>query len=299
MRKNRYIWFNGRFKKWSNAKTHVLTHSLHYGTGAFEGMRFYDTKKGPAVFQLGKHINRWIYSMKCLNMKPPYSKKELTQACLETVKKNKLKSGYIRPIAFYGHGPLRVSPKGLPVDVAIAAWPWGSYLGEEAVKLKVSPFVRIHPKSTYADAKITGHYVNAMLAVMDANKDGYTEALMLDYKGNVAEGSAENIFIVKKGIIYTPPLESILAGVTRSSVICLLIDLGYKVREKHLKLEEIKNSDECFLTGTAAEVSPVGKIDRKKLKTELGPVTMELKKMFKKVVSAEINRYDKWLTIVK
>jgi len=194
---------------------------------------------------------------------------------------------------------LRVNPTGLPIEVAIACWPWGSYLGDESAKLKVSRFVRIHPKSTFADAKITGHYVNAMLAVTEATSAGYTEAIMLDYKGYVAEGSAENIFIVKNNVIYTPPLGTILAGITRLSIMQLARDLGYKVKEKKLKLEDVKSADECFLTGTATEVSPVGQIDKKDLKTQLGPVTKHLKQEFEKIVKGKNKKYYRWLEFVK
>ncbi|MFH2105241.1 MAG: branched-chain amino acid transaminase [Parcubacteria group bacterium] len=293
------IWMNGELVDWDKAKVHVINHTMHYGTGAFEGMRFYDTPKGSAIFQLDRHLDRWLYSAKCLHMKLPYSKAELRKATVETVKVNKIKEGYIRPIAYYDHGPLRVNPVDLPVGVSIACWPWGSYLGEEAVKLKVSSYIRIHPQTTYTDAKITGHYVNAMLAVREATEAGYTEALMLDYEGYVAEGSAENIFIVKDKIVYTPPLGTILAGITRESVITLAKDLGYKVEEKKLKIKDILEADECFLTGTAAEVSPVGQIDKQKLKNQLGPVTAKLKKKFGQVICAEDEKYEKWLTFVK
>lgn len=298
MKKTKKIWLNGKFVDWKKAQVHVLNHTMHYGTGAFEGMRFYNTKLGPAIFQLDKHVDRWFYSAKCIHMEMPYSKQELKGVAIDLLRKNKIKSGYIRPIAYYGHGPLRVNPKGLPVDVAIACWPWGSYLGEESAKLKVSKFVRIHPKSSYTDAKITGHYINAMLAVREATEAGYTEAIMLDHKGYVAEGSAENIFIVKNNVIYTPPLGTILAGVTRMAVMELAQNLGYKVKEKKLKLKDIKESGECFLTGTAAEVSPVGQVDRKKLKNNLGPVTRKLKEEFGKIVNGKNDKYYKWLTFV-
>ncbi len=298
MQKTSKIWFNGKLVDWNKAQVHVLNHTMHYGTGAFEGIRFYNTKQGQAIFQLDKHINRWLYSAKCIHMKMPYNKKELKEAIVNLIKKNKIKSGYIRPIAYYGHGPLRVNPTGLPVDVAIACWSWGSYLGEESARLKVSRFVRIHPESTFADAKITGHYVNAMLAVMEATKAGYTEAIMLDYKGYVAEGSAENIFIVKNNIIYTPPLGTILAGITRESIMQLARDLGYKILEKKLKLKNIQEADECFLTGTAAEVSPVGQINGKKLKNDLGIVTRKLKEEFSQIINGKNKKYYKWLTFV-
>lgn len=295
----KHIWLNGRFVQAKNAKTHVLTHALHYGTAAFEGIRFYNTKKGISVFRLDRHLDRLYYSAQCLSMKVPYSKAKIKKATIDLLKKNKIKSGYIRHIAYYGHGPLRVNPTGLPVDVAIACWSWGSYLGEEAVKLKVSKFIRIHPQTSYTDAKISGHYVNAMLAGMEATKAGYTEALMLDYKGDVAEGSAENLFIIKNKKIYTPPLGTILAGITRESVITLAKDLGYKVCEKKITLKNIEQADECFLTGTAAEVSPVGYLNRKKLKTQFGPITKELREEFFNIINGQNKKYKKWLTYVK
>lgn len=293
------IWFNGKLVSFKKAKIHILTHTLHYGAGAFEGLRFYRTKKGTAIFQLSRHIDRLLYSAKCIHMKIPYTKTQLIKATINLLKANKMKSGYIRPIAIYGHGPLRVNPINIPIDVAIACWPWGSYLGADAVRLKVSKYVRIHPASSYTDAKITGHYVNAMLAVKEAVAAGYTEAIMLDYKGNIAEGSAENLFIIKNKVIYTPPLGTILAGITRESVIKLARDLKYKVVEKSLKIKDALAADECFLTGTAAEISPVGQIDKKKLKTKFGPITKHLHTEFMKIVSGENKKYIKWLTFVK
>lgn len=293
------IWFNGKLVPFHKAKIHILTHTLHYGAGAFEGLRFYQTKKGTAIFQLSRHIDRLLYSAKCIHMKVPYTKAQLIKATIQLLKANKIKSGYIRPIAIYGHGPLRVNPINIPIDVAIACWPWGSYLGANSVKLKVSSYMRIHPASSYTDAKITGHYVNAMLAVKEATAAGYTEAIMLDYKGNIAEGSAENLFIIKNKVIYTPPLGTILAGITRESVIKLARDLKYKVVEKSLKIKDALNADECFLTGTAAEISPVGQIDKKKLKTQFGPITKHLRIEFMKIVSGENKKYYKWLTFIK
>ncbi|MFH0819395.1 MAG: branched-chain amino acid transaminase [Patescibacteria group bacterium] len=292
------IWQNGKFIDWNKAKIHVLNHTLHYGTGAFEGLRFYNTKKGPAIWMLDQHLDRWFYSAKCIHMKMLYPKKLLKQAIIDLLKINKIKAGYIRPIAYYDYGPLRVNPVNLPVGVAIMCWPWGSYLGEEAVKLMVSPYVRIHPKSSFTDAKITGHYVNAMLAVKQAVNAGYTEALMLDYKGYVAEGSAENIFIVKNKVLFTPPLGTILAGITREATIKMAKDLGYKVVEKKLKLKNIENSDECFLTGTAAEISPVGQIGKKKLKNQFGLITKHLREEFMNTVYANNKKYYKWLTFI-
>lgn len=299
MNDKKYIWFNGKLVPWHKANIHVLSHALHYGTGAFEGIRFYNTKKGVAIFQLDRHLDRWLYSSKCLRMKLPFTKMELKKAVIKVILVNKLTGGYVRPISFYGHGPLRVDPTGLPVEVVIAAWPWGSYFGEKPAKLKLSSFVRLHPRSSFADAKITGHYVNAMLAVTEAKNKGFTEAVMLDYEGNVAEGSADNIFIVKNKVVYTPSLGKILAGITRESVITLAKDLGYKMVEKKLTMKDLYSADECFITGTAAEISPVGQIEKIKLKNSFGPVTKHFRQEFQKIILAENSKYKKWLTFVK
>ena len=298
MQTTKKIWMNGKFIPWDQAKVHILTHSLHYGSGVFEGIRAYDTKKGTTVFQLDAHINRLYYSAKAVHMEVPWTKKELKKAIIDTIKVNKIKSCYIRPIFYYGYGELRVGPGGCPTEGAIAVWPWGSYLGEEAIRVKVSDFIRIHPRSSVTDAKICGHYINSMLAGLQATKNGYSEALLLDYDGNVAEGPGENFFMVKDGKIVTPLLGAILDGITRGSVIALAKDLGFKVEERTITLEEIYASQECFFTGTAAEVTPIGSINDKIISKKIGPITKKIKDEFAKITKGENEKYHKWLTII-
>ena len=277
MKATKYIWFNGKLVPWASAKIHVLSHSLHYGTGAFEGIRMYETAKGPAIFHLKRHMERLIFSAKTLGMKLPYSLDELMEAAVDTVRKNKLKSCYIRPIAFYGFGEVRVLPTNCPVEVAIAAWPWGAYLGDEPARITVVKTLRIHPQTLAVKAKITGHYVNSMLAGREATDRGFTEALQLDYKGNIAEGPGENFFIVRGKTITTPALGSILPGITRESVITLARDLGYKVEDRAISLKEAFSADECFFTGTAAEVTAIASMDNKKMKKPNGPTTKRIR----------------------
>ena len=209
------IWMDGKLVPWKDAKVHVLTHTLHYGLGVFEGIRFYETPKGPAVFRLKEHVDRLFDGAEKSFMKVPFSKEEISKAILETIKVNGTKAGYIRPIFFYGYGKMGLDPHGAPVNCSIAIWPWGSYLGDEAVKVKTSSFMRIHPKTTHAECKICGHYVNSIFASCEAKAEGYQEALLLDYEGNIAEGPGENFFIVKDGKILTPKLGNILQGITR------------------------------------------------------------------------------------
>lgn len=299
LKPTKYIWMDGKFKKWKDATIHLITHTLHYGTGAFEGIRFYDTPKGAAVFRLADHTKRFFYSAKAAGIKIPYSQKQISDVILQLLKKNKIKSGYIRPIAWYGEGHMGVNPIGAPINVAIACWPWGAYLAQESIRMMTSSFIRIHPKSTVSDAKISGNYANSIQAVLEAKKAGYDEALFLDYKGNVAEGAAENIFMVKKDVLITPPPGSILPGFTRDSIIKLAKDLGYKVIEKTIKLKDLYNADEVFLTGTASEIVPVSVIDKKTIaKGKVGPVSKSLNKVFMAVVEGENPKYKKWLTYV-
>ena len=299
MRETKYIWFNGKLVPWAEAKIHVLTHSLHYGTGVFEGIRMYETARGPAIFHLKRHMERLIYSSECVGMKLPYTLKQLMRAAIQTVEANKLKSCYIRPIAYFGYGEVRVLPKNCPVQVAIAAWPWGAYLGDEPARITVVKTLRIHPKTTVVDAKISGSYVNSMMAAREATKGGFTEALQLDYKGNIAEGPGENFFIVKNKKITTPALGSILPGITRSSVITLARDLGYKVEEKTISPKDAASADECFFSGTAAEVTSIASIGKNKMKYRNGPVTKHIRDEFLKITRGENNKYLKWLTFVK
>ena len=277
----------------------MLCHTLHYGAGAFEGIRFYETPDGVAIFRLKQHTKRLFYSAKAIDMNLGYSEKQINDATVELIRRNKVKSGYIRPIGVFGYGNLGLDPKGVPVNVIIACWPWGSYLGTEAINVKTSNYIRIHPRSVVADAKITGHYVNSILACSEAHKNGFAEALFVDFEGNVAEGPGENVFMVKKGVIFTPPLGTILAGITRDSVVTVARDMGLKVVEKKLKLSDLYAADECFFTGTAAEVTGIASIDKKKIGTGImDPVTAELQKTYLKAVHGKIPKYKKWLTYI-
>lgn len=299
LKPTKYIWMDGKFIKWQKATIHLITHTFHYGAGAFEGIRFYDTPNGTAVYRLADHTKRLFYSAQAIGIKMPFSQKAMNEAVVTLLKKNKVKSGYIRPIVWYGEGHMGVNPIGAPVNVAIACWPWGAYLAQESIKIMTSSFIRIHPKSTVADAKINGHYMNSIQAVLEVKKKGYDEALFLDYKGNVAEGAAENIFMVKKGVLITPPVGSILPGLTRDSIMKLAKDLGYPVKEKTFKLKDLYLADEVFLTGTAAEVIPVHMVDKKIIaKGQVGPVTKAIHVAFMDIVAGKNQKYKKWLTYV-
>lgn len=299
LKPTKYVWMDGKFKKWKDATIHLITHTFHYGAGAFEGVRFYDTPKGTAVFRLADHTKRLFYSANAIGIKVPYSQKVFNEAIVELLRKNKVKGGYIRPIVWYGAGHMGVNPIHAPVNVAIASWPWGAYLAHDSIKVMTSSFIRIHPKSTVSDAKINGHYANSIQAILEVKKKGYDEALFLDYKGDVAEGAAENIFMVKKNVLITPPKGSILPGITRDSIMKVAKDLGYKVQEKTIKLKDLYGADEVFLTGTAAEVVPVRMVDKKKIgQGTAGPVAKALKAAFMDIVQGRNPKYKKWLTYV-
>lgn len=300
MEKVEKIWLDGEFIDWEKANIHLLTHTLHYGGGVFEGIRAYSTKKGTAVFRLPEHINRFFYSASCLAMDLSFSKEQIREAILKTISINKIKECYIRPIAFFGYGKMGLNPEGAPIRVAIAVWPWGPYLGEKsAIDVKISKFIRIHPESTIADAKICGNYVNSILASQEIKKEGYDEALFLDYKGYVAEGPGENIFIVKDNELYTPQEGSILPGITRDSVIQIAQDLSFQVKEKEITTEELKAADEAFFVGTATEICPIGRIDDVSInKGVVGDKTQKIKEVYKRIVRGEENKYLNWLSIV-
>jgi branched-chain amino acid aminotransferase len=293
------IWYNGEFIKWEEAKVHVLAHGLHYGSGVFEGIRFYETPKGPAIFRLEEHTERLFYSAKALEMEIPFTPAEINKATVATVAKNGVKSGYIRPLAFYSYGKMGLNPIGAPVDTIIACWPWGKYLGHEALKVKVSKFIRIHPQSTIADAKISGHYVNSIMASLEMKREGYDEALLLDFEGNVAEGPGENFFLVKNGELFTPPLGKVLKGITRQSVMQLATDLGIKCTEKTITLEEAKSADELFFTGTAAEIGGIGQLDETIIGNgEEGEITRRLSEAFFEAALGKNQKYAEWLTVI-
>ncbi len=299
------IWYNGKFVDWKEAKVHVLAHGLHYGSGVFEGIRCYATDKGSFIFRLNEHVDRMYQSAELYKLKIPYPKDEFKTAIKETVRINGLDACYIRPIAFYGYHHLGVNPEGCPVDCAIAAWRWGTYLGEAAlengIRCTFSSWRRIDPTTLPVTAKATGHYLNSLLAVLDAKERGFDEAIMLDTNGHVAEGPGENIFAVKNATLYTPAVESsILPGITRDSVIELAQDIGYEVIEQPITKEELLTADEAFFTGTAAEVSPIREIDNVTIgEGKRGEVTGVIQKKFFDVVNAKEARYMGWLEPVR
>lgn len=293
-----FIWQNGNLVPWEKATTHVLSHGLHYGSGAFEGIRCYKTAKGTAIFKLKEHVNRLFYSAEVLGMKMPFSKAEIIEAIIHTVRENKIEAGYIRPLVYYGHGPLRVVPdKSLPIEVIIACWPWGKYLSAPCVDIQISRYIRIHPRSTVADAKICGHYVNSMLAGMALQNTHYHEALLLDAEGYVAEGSAENIFVVKNKVVYTTPTGTILEGITRNTVIEIIKMLGYELKEERFKPEFITQADEAFFTGTAVEVTGIRSLDDQIIATgTLGEITQQVQVYYHKMVTGQIPPCEDALT---
>lgn len=299
------IWKNGALIPWKDATVHVLTHGLHYGTGAFEGIRCYSTPKGPAIFRLKEHMDRLHTSSKAINLKLPYTAEALCRAAKDTVRENKLDSCYIRPIAFYGVSGIGVNPLGYPVDVFIIAFPMGAYLGDEGLKngirIHTSSWHRITSGTAPATAKICGDYLNSALAVMEAKLNGFEETLMLNELHMVAEGSGENIFMVRKGKIFTPPLNAgILPGITRESVMEIASDLGMVVVEQNFTRSELYMADELFFTGTAAEVTPIREVDRRTVGDgKPGPITRQLQAKFLDAVRGKDPKYTKWLDVVE
>ncbi|MDQ2962014.1 MAG: branched-chain amino acid transaminase [Pseudomonadota bacterium] len=298
-----FIWYDGKLVPWRDATTHVLTHSLHYGLAVFEGVRAYKTAAGTAIFRLAEHTQRLFNSGRIYLMEIPYEKEQLMAAQREVVRANKLESCYLRPIAFYGSEKMGVSPKGAKVHVAIAGWPWGAYLGAEAlekgIRVKTSSFARHHINVTLARAKFSGTYANSILANQEATMDGYDEALLLDVDGFVAEGSGENLFVVKNGKLYEPELTSALVGITRDSVITLANDIGVEVRAKRMTRDDVYIADEAFFTGTAAEVTPIRELDNRPIGNgECGPITKKLQSLFFDAVNGRNPKYKSWLTPV-
>ena len=297
------IWYDGKMVPWRDASTHVLTHTLHYGLGVFEGLRAYETVQGAAIFRLQEHTDRLFNSAHIFMMKIPYDKAILMQAQCDVVKQNKLSSGYIRPIAFYGAEAMGLSAKTLSVHVAIAAWPWGTYLGPESlengIRVKTSSFTRHHVNINMCRAKSVTTYANSILANQEVALNGYDEALLLDAEGYVAEGSGENIFIVKQGKIYTPDLTSCLEGITRASVLTLAAEIGIPVIEKRITRDEIYCADEAFFTGTAAEVTPIRELDNRIIGLgKRGPITTQIQTMFFDCVKGRAKNHADWLTFV-
>ncbi|MBX9895174.1 MAG: branched-chain amino acid transaminase [Nitrosomonas sp.] len=297
------IWYDGKMVPWRDANTHVLTHTLHYGLGVFEGVRAYETAQGPAIFRLQEHTDRLFNSAHIFMMKMPYDKATLMQAQCDVVKQNKLTSGYIRPIAFYGAEAMGLSARTLSVHVAIAAWPWGTYLGAEAlengIRVKTSSFTRHHVNINMCRAKSVTTYANSILANQEVALNGYDEALLLDAEGYVAEGSGENIFIVKQGKLYTPDLTSCLEGITRASIMELATELGIPVIEKRITRDEIYCAEEAFFTGTAAEVTPIRELDNRIIGAgKRGPVTAKIQTLFFNCVKGKAKDHENWLTLV-
>jgi branched-chain amino acid aminotransferase len=296
------IWINGELVDWADAKIHVATHGLHYGSGVFEGIRCYDTEKGPAVFRLSDHLQRLESSGKVLFMDLPYTTEDLRAATHELIATNGIASCYIRPIAFYGYGELGVAATGNPVDVVIMSYPWGAYLGEagqrDGITTTISSWERVGPNVIPHVAKATGIYLNSMLATMEAQRAGYNEAIMLSGDGYIADGPGETIFVVKDAKLLTPPLSmSILPGITRDTIITLAQSLGYAVSEELLIRTDLYLADEVFMVGTAAEVTPVRSVDGREL--GVGPVTLELQKLYLDAVNGRDERWSDWLDVVE
>ena len=297
------IWFDGKMVPWRDAKIHVLTHTLHYGMGVFEGVRAYDAVGGTAIFRLQEHTDRLFNSAKIMNMDMPYSKDDINQAQLDAVRLNNLDSAYLRPMAFYGSEGMGLRADGLKTHVIVAAWNWGAYLGKDAleqgIRIRTSSFTRHHPNIAMCKAKANGNYINSMLALSDALRDGYDEALLLDVDGFVAEGSGENFFMVRDGIIYTPELTSALDGITRATVIQLAQESGYQVIEKRITRDEVYIADEAFFTGTAAEVTPIRELDRRVIGSgSRGPITEVLQTKYFDVVHGRSIEHKNWLANV-
>ncbi|MEO0021916.1 MAG: branched-chain amino acid transaminase [candidate division WOR-3 bacterium] len=303
--KSRFIWMNGNYVPWEEAKIHICSHVIHYGTGVFEGLRCYKTPKGPAVFRLSDHTNRLFNSAKIYRMEIPFTREQINQATVELIKKNELDECYIRPIVYRGYKELGVNPFGCPVDVALITWKWGKYLGPEAleqgVDVMVSSWNRMAPNTFPAMSKTCANYMNSQLIKMEAITYGFVEGIALDVFGFVSEGSGENLFVVRNGVIYTPPLHAtILPGITRDTIITLARELGYEVRETMMLREMLYLADEIFFTGSAAEVTPIRSVDRITIGNgRCGPITRRLQQEFFAII--ELKREDRygWLTFVR
>jgi branched-chain amino acid aminotransferase len=292
---------DGKMVPWEDAKVHVLTHTLHYGLGVFEGIRCYRTPKGSAIFRLDEHVERFFSSGHIFMMDIPFSRKEIRDAIVETVRVNRVKECYIRPLAYIGYGAMGLYPKENPIRVAIAVWPWGAYLGDEGlekgIRVKVSSFTRHHVNVDMTRGKVAGYYVNSQLAKREAVACGYDEAVMLDTEGYVSEGSGENIFIVRNGVLKTTPLTSILEGITRDSIIRIAKDNRIPVVEERFTRDELYIADEAFLTGTAAEVTPVREVDGRRIGDgQRGKITKKLQSVFFRAVKGSDRKYESWLT---
>lgn len=301
--RNGVIWMDGKYVAWADAKVHALSHTLHYGVGVFEGTRAYKTDKGTAVFRLDAHTDRLYDSAHILNMKIPFSKEELYQVQLEIIRKNELQTAYIRPMIYYGGESLSLNTAGLSTHVMVAAWPWGAYLGEEAlekgIRVMTSSFTRNQVNSVLCKAKANGNYMNSILAVQEAVAHGFDEALLLDAQGYVAEGSGENLFIIRDGVIYTPELTAVLAGITRNTIMTLIRDLNLSIYEKRITRDEVYIADEAFFTGTAAEVTPICELDHRQIGNgKRGAMTELVQKTYIDLVQGRSDKHRDWLIYV-
>lgn len=297
------IWMDGNMVPWRDAQVHVLTHTLHYGVGAFEGIRAYQTERGTAVFRLAEHTKRLFETAHILEMDIPYSAEEINQAIIATIRDNELDTAYVRPLVYYGSEGMGLHADNLSVHVAIASWFWGAYLGadalEKGIRIKTSSYTRHLVNSVMCKAKACGNYINSIMALQEAARDGYDEALLLDTDGMVAEGSGENIFIARDGKLYTPELTSALEGITRSTVIKLAADAGLEVIERRITRDEVYIADEAFFTGTAAEVTPIRELDNRQIGSGgPGPITKQLQKVYLDAVEGRLSQYDNWLTYI-
>jgi branched-chain amino acid aminotransferase len=301
--KTEKIWMDGKFVNWDDAKVHVLTHTLHYGLGIFEGIRCYETGKGSAIFRLDEHIDRLFNSAHIFLMEIPYSRKDIKDAIIETIKVNRIKSCYIRPLVYIGYGAMGLYPKENPINVSIAVWSWGTYLGDEGlekgIRIRTSSFIRNHVNANMTRGKVCGYYVNSQLAKKEAISGGYDEALLLDTEGYVSEGSGENVFIVRNGVLKTTPLTSILEGITRNSILQIAEDEGVKIKEERFTRDELYISDEAFFTGTAAEVTPIREVDGRMIgEGRPGKITKKLQAIFFDIVKGKNKKYKSWLTAI-
>ncbi|XZG69584.1 branched-chain amino acid transaminase [Chitinibacteraceae bacterium HSL-7] len=297
------IWYDGKMVPWRDATTHVLTHTLHYGMGVFEGVRAYETPKGTAIFRLQDHTERLLNSAKIFQMTIPFTAEELNEAQKAVVRENQLKSCYLRPLAFIGSEKLGIAAKSNSIHTVVAAWPWGAYLGteglEKGIRVKTSSFTRHHVNVSMVRAKACGYYINSILAHQEAATDGYDEALVLDTEGYASEGAGENLFVVKKGVLYTPDVASCLDGITRNTVLHLAREEGIEVVEKRITRDEIYTADEAFFTGTAAEVTPIRELDNRAIGAGTrGPITQRLQQRYFDVVQGRDAKHEDWLTYI-
>ncbi len=298
-----YIWMDGEFIPWRDANVHVLTHTLHYGLGVFEGIRAYNTPNGTAVFRLDEHVKRLFDSAQILQIDMPYDAATIKQACIDSISKNKLETAYVRPLAYYGSEDMGLHANELSVHVSIASWYWGAYLGtdgmENGIRIKTSSYARHHVNSVMCKAKACGNYINSIVALREAINEGYDEALLLDVNGQAMEGSGENIFLVRDGRLATPPTTSILEGITRDTIITLAQETGLTVAERPITRDELYIADETFFTGTAAEVTPIREIDGRTIGDgKPGPVTKQLQSLYLNQVNGRRSEHSEWLTLV-